>query len=125
MRSGFEDWIAGGFDPGAVFDLYAPDVEWDLSAYPLPDFPDRGSGRDELFRHFGEYFSGWNEYEAEVRECVDAGDDVVVVLHEKARIGESGVLIERDVGHVYTVRDSLIAKWRVFATRSEALEAAR
>ena len=35
------------------------------------------------------------------------------------------MLIERDVGHVYTVRDSLIAKWRVFATRSEALEAAR
>ena len=89
MRSGFEDWIAGGFDPGAVFDLYAPDVEWDLSAYPLPDFPDRGSGRDELFRHFGEYFSGWNEYEAEVRECVDAGDDVVVVLHEKRGSGRA------------------------------------
>jgi ketosteroid isomerase-like protein len=123
LRDGYEEWIAGGFDPEIVFELYAPDVEWDLSAYPLPDFPDRGKGRDQLFRNFVEYFSGWNEYEADVREYIGAGDDVIVIQHERARIGQSGVLIERDVAHVYTVRDSLIVRWRVFETRDEALEA--
>ncbi len=54
----------------------------------------------------------------------DAGDDVIVVLHEAARIGNSGSLLERDVFQVWTLRDGLVVKWRLFETREEALEAA-
>jgi ketosteroid isomerase-like protein len=124
VRAGFDQWSRSGFSlDGVPVERYAPDVEWDLSAYPLVDFPDRGRGRDELLRHFAEYFSGWREYSAEVKELTDAGEHVVVVLHEAARIGDSGVLIERDVFQVFGVRGGQIISWQVFETETEALAA--
>jgi hypothetical protein len=36
-------------------------VEWDLSAYPLVDFPNRGRGLDALVKNWIEYFAGWTE----------------------------------------------------------------
>ena len=124
MRSGFQRWIEGGGAPDAIpRELYAEDVEWDLSAYPLVDLPTRGRGRDELFETFASYYRGWRDYRPEVREFIDAGDDVVVVLHEMAQIAGSGVDIERDQIQAWTLRDGLVVKWRVFETREQALEA--
>jgi hypothetical protein len=49
---------------------------------------------------------------------------VIVVLHETAGIAGSEVALERDVFQVWTLRDGLVVKWRVFETRRDALEAA-
>jgi ketosteroid isomerase-like protein len=88
IRGGFERWTEGGRTSDAIpGELYAEDVEWDLSAYPLVDFPNRGIGRDALLSNIAEYFAGWRDYHGDVRELIDAGDDVIVVLHEAARIG--------------------------------------
>jgi len=46
-----------------------------------------------------------------------------VVLHEKAAIADSDVVLERDVFQVWTLRDGLVVRWRVFETREAALEA--
>jgi ketosteroid isomerase-like protein len=61
---------------------------------------------------------------AELTELIDAGENVVGVLHEKTGIGGSDDFVERDLFHVWTHRDGLVVKWRVFATREQALEAA-
>ena len=110
----FDDWI-GSFDP---------DVEWDISAYPLPDFPDHGVGRDALLGHLGDYFAGWNDYESSISAVFDAGENVVVILRERARMRASDVIIERDLPQVWTIRDGRLCHFRVFKTRSEALRAA-
>jgi ketosteroid isomerase-like protein len=124
-RRAFERWTEGGGTVDAIpAEAYAEDVEWDLSAYPLVDLPSRGSGRDNVLRVFAQYLSGWKSYRPEAREFIDAGDDVIVVLHEAARIGDSGSLLERDVFQVWTLRDGLVVKWRVFETREDALGAA-
>jgi ketosteroid isomerase-like protein len=125
MRQAFEQWLRGGATADAVPpEFYAPDIEWDQSAYPFVDMPDRGTGRDELLGHLATYLSGWTGYHAEVMEFIDAGENVVVVLHEEASIGDSGVSIERDLFLVWTIRDGLVVKYRSFETREEALEAA-
>ena len=41
----------------------------------------------------------------------------------KAAIADSDVALERDVFQVWTLRDGLVVKWRVFETREQALEA--
>ena len=46
------------------------------------------------------------------------------VVHEKVGVGDSGEFVERDLFHVWTLRDGMIVKWRVFETREQALEAA-
>ena len=102
----------------------AEDIEWDISAHPLPDWPNRGKGREELLRHFAVYLTGWQGYESEVRELIDAGDDVVVVLHETARIGGSDVILDRDLVQVWTARDGRAVRLRVFPTAADARRAA-
>ena len=123
-RRGWDLWLGGGATAEAVpADYFHPDVEWDLSALPLVDLPTRGRGRNELMELFARYFSGWRDYRAKVTELVDAGDDVIIVLHEMVSIGDSDTPLERDVFHVYTYRDGRVAMWRLYETRKEALAA--
>ena len=125
VRRGYGRWQGGGGTADAVPpEIFAEDVKWDLSPYPLVDVPSRGSGRDNLLDVFAQFFSGLRNYQPEAREFIDAGENVSVVLHEKAGISDSDALLERDVFHVWTLQDGLVTKWRIFPTRKEALEAA-
>ena len=58
----------------------------DVSAPPLPDFPNPGTGRDALVGQLGAYLSGWNDYETSIKELIDRGDDLIAIVHERARI---------------------------------------
>jgi ketosteroid isomerase-like protein len=103
---------------------FGPEVEWDLSAYPLPDWPNTGRGRENFARHLADYLSGWREYRAEPREMIDAGDMVLVVLYETAVMRGSDARLERDLHQVWTLSDGVIVHLGVFKTRAQALEAA-
>ena len=112
-------------DPAWV-EIVHPEIEWDFSAYPLADLPNAGRGRDALLSEVMEtYFSGWVDYEAEVRDAIDLGDHALIVLHESARLRDSEVRIEREVHHLWTVRDALWTRWRIFPDRESAIAAAR
>jgi ketosteroid isomerase-like protein len=100
-----------------------PEIGWDFSAYPLADLPSTGRGREELLRDvIDTYFSGWLDYKGEIVETVDAGDDVVVIIHEVARLRDSDAVLERDVAHIWTFREGKWTFWRIMPTRKEALE---
>ena len=51
----------------------------------------RGSGRNEFVAHVTKYWSLWNDYSQDVKEMIDEGDNVVVVLREHARLRNSDV----------------------------------
>ena len=122
VAGGFEARLAGRDNDWVA--TYDPEVAWDISAHPLPDWPERGSGRDALMQHLADYFAGWLDYEATVQDVIDAGDNVVVILHERARMRGSDATLERDLPQVFTVGDGMITRFRVFKTREQALEAA-
>jgi ketosteroid isomerase-like protein len=122
VRRSFELWMRGDVD--AWIETIDPDVGWDLSTHPLPDVPNYGRGREALATDMlATYLSGWNDYSAELKELIDAGDYVVAVLHETAKMGKTGVTLDRDLVHLWTVRDGRGAFLRVFRTKAEALEA--
>jgi ketosteroid isomerase-like protein len=121
IRASLEFWRDGRM--GEWIDTLDADIEWDISAHPLPDFPDRGSGRDAFVGHMGTYLSGWTDYEASAKELIDQGNNVVVILHERARMPDSDMMLDRDLPTVWAVRDGRAARLRVFKTRAEALEA--
>ncbi len=77
----------------------------DVSAHRLPDFPNTGNGRDALVGHLGAYLSGWNDYETSIKELIDRGDDLIAIVHERARIRGSDMTLDRDLPNVWTVRD--------------------
>jgi len=82
-----------------------PNIEWDISAYPLPDFPDRGKGRESFLNHLSHYLGGWNDYEATIRELLEAGSEVVSIMHERAKLRASDAVLERDLSTVWTITD--------------------
>jgi ketosteroid isomerase-like protein len=56
-------------------------------------------------------------------EIIDAGDQLVVFVHEVARGRESGIVLETDIVTVRTLRRGRVVRVRSFMDRSEALEA--
>jgi ketosteroid isomerase-like protein len=121
-RRAVDRWLRGGATLDAIpVEVYADDVEWDFSAYPQIDGATRGTGVDSLLDTLGEFFSAWQSYRAEAGEFIDAGENVVNVLHETAGAGD--LVVKRDLFQVWTFRHGLIVKWRTFETREQALEA--
>ena len=125
VRRAYEQWRRGGGEADAIpVEIYAENVEWDISGYPTVDLPTRGTGRHNLFALFETYLRGWTSYQAEAREFIDAGENVIGVIHEKTGVGNSGDFLERDLFLVWTLRDGLIVNYRAFETREQALKAA-
>ena len=109
----FAEWV----------DTLTPDIGWDISAYPLPDWPDTGKGRDAFVRHMSDYFAGWTDYAWTIDEVADAGDYVVVILREQARMGSTGTVLERQLPIIWTVGDGTVEFFRVFKAPEDALKA--
>jgi ketosteroid isomerase-like protein len=122
VRRATELLLAGGFaEYGEVLD---PAVEWDLTAYPLPDWPDEGKGREAYLGQLRAYVAGWRSYEAKLVDLLDAGDDVMVTLHERVGMPDSDMTLERRLTCVFTLGDDgRMCRMRVFKTRDEALKA--
>jgi ketosteroid isomerase-like protein len=66
----------------------------------------------------------WEERRLEAEEFIDAGDYVVVLLHEFRRGKGSGLAMETDTAVVYEVRDGHVIRIQGYMDRAEALEAA-
>ena len=105
-------------------DVLATDFEWDHSAFPGLDMQVRGSGRENYLQMMDRYRRAWIDYEMAVKELIDAGDDVVVTVHEKVRARGTEMLVERDLALVWTLREGRAIRVRGYGTKHEALEAA-
>ena len=113
-------------DPSGFFDLLDEEIEVDASGVGhLPDHPGLLQGRDAVIDYFRHYWGTWDDYVLEPTEIIDAGDDRVAVVHyERGRGRGSGVPFERRWVTLYTLRAHKMIRFRAFATREEALEAA-
>ena len=109
------DWAAAGTR------FMSDDVEIDWSRSPAPY---RGiyRGREAALR-FAEELDVWEEARIEPEDFIDAGDDVLVphVVHLR---GRDGIETKVRATYVYTVRDRLCVRWRIYQEHAEALEAA-
>jgi ketosteroid isomerase-like protein len=103
-------------------ELTAPDVE---VVFPQ-DVPEPGPfhGRDELRAWAEGFMTAWDDFEAEVRQAIPVGEQVVVELHQRGHGRETGIEMEQTDWHVFSVRDGRIVRWRAYWTREGALEAA-
>ena len=66
----------------------------------------------------------WLTYRDEIEQILDAGDRVLVLVHDYGRREGSTEEIKIDGSGVWTVRDGKIARTEFFALRSEAFAAA-
>ena len=83
-------------DPTRFFSLLDEDIELDARRYAeLPGATLTGRGREVVERFCREFWGTWAEYSAAPREFIDAGDHVVVEVHERGEGKGSGVPFQR------------------------------
>ena len=111
--------------PGALFATWAermaPEIEFDFTAA----YPDRPvmHGIEEL-RRFREE-GPWAELSFEPERFIEVDDERVLVLVTVQATGTgSGVPVELRNAHEFTIRDGVLVRFKVYAERDEALEAA-
>jgi ketosteroid isomerase-like protein len=103
-----------------------PHLHSELEIVPSSEFPE-----SEILRGpagFMRFMTRWPEifecYEFTHEQFWDAGDQVVVVLHERARVPRSGSALDDRFAHIWTLRDGVVSRIQVFKDLAEALEGA-
>lgn len=106
----------------AFWALLDQDVVWDMSAMPLLDLPGRVLGRDSVIEATRHYWGTWEDYSLDVKELIDAGSSVVLVVHEQGHGRGSGVPFEHDFAQVWTFDRGKVIRWGLFPSKADALE---
>jgi ketosteroid isomerase-like protein len=118
-RQAIEDYNGAGVE--AIHDFLHPEVEFTEDAR----FPEAGvyRGRDAVEAYFKEFREEMAGHSLEIEEMLDAGDEVVAVVRERARGTSSDVEIEWRAAFVWTMRNGRAVRGRAYLDRAEALEA--
>jgi ketosteroid isomerase-like protein len=107
-----------------TLDLYDPEVEV-VAGGALGHLVGGGiyHGHDGVRQFYRSYYDAWEHVSYDVRELIDAGEQVVSVVTNRGRGRASGVALEWQVPGVWTFRNGKIARVVWFSSRAEALEA--
>ena len=90
-----------------------------------PDYPEGEQafrGRAGLQRWIGSIREIWEEWRMEQERLIFAGDQVVALIHICARGHLSGVALDRETAHIWSIEDGRVTKCEVYFDRSEALD---
>ena len=103
----------------SVREFLADDVEYVNPSYAVE--PGTRVGR----KSFSVVRDTYEDFKIRVERFIDAGGDDIVVLARYTASGTvSGVPLEGEHGHVWTLRDGQAVRFQWFSSHAEALEAA-
>ncbi len=120
-REAFEAWLGG--DREKTAQLLDPEVEFHGTVGGLQEGQiARGQAEiDETFEAAD--LEAWEERRVEAEEFIDAGDNVVVLLHEYRRGRRSGVELETKTAVVVAVSGGRVLRLQGYMDRAAALKA--
>jgi ketosteroid isomerase-like protein len=112
----------------AFLGLFDPEIEWDASrlADVVPDLAQVYRGHEGVQTYWRRWLEAWRDIEFDIQDVLDAGDEVVVLIHNQRQWGRhTGIVSEvRPFAMIYTFRDGRVVRWRAFPDQDEALKAA-
>ena len=125
VRRAFEEFSRGGWEP-LMGTYWPPDVVWDMTPTGIPGLGTY-RGYDELRAFFEDWFGTFpfNEWEQELEEVIDCGDQVVALTRQHGHGSASGAVAELEYAQIITVAEGRIVRTEVYLDRERALEAAR
>jgi len=100
-------------------EFLAEDVEYVNPEYAVEGGTRRGRASFRVVRET------YEDFRIRIDRFIDAGgDDVIVLGHYTASGAGSGVSLEGEHGHIWTIRDGAAVRFRWFQSHREALDAA-
>ena len=122
VREAFEAFLEEDQERAAR--LIDPEVEFHGTVGGLQE-GQIAHGLEGIAHEFEEVdLEAWEERRLEPEKFIDAGDNVVVLLHEYRRGRGSGIEVETDTAVVYEVRERRVVRIQGYMDRAVALEAA-
>jgi len=120
VRLGYDEFLATG---ELVERITAPEFVWDMSTFH--GWPERQTyeGPEGTREFLTDWVGAWLDWRLEVREVIDAGDDVVAILHQSGRSKTTGLEVDMDFAQVWTIKDGKQTRMRMYADPDEALRA--
>jgi ketosteroid isomerase-like protein len=120
VRRGYEEFLATG-EP--VERIMAPEFVWDMSTFH--NWPERQTyeGADGAREFLGDWVGAWEDWRLEVKDLLDAGDDVVAIVHQSGRSRTTGLKVDMDFAQVWTLDNGKQTRMRMYADPDEALRA--
>jgi len=108
-------------DPGALLAILDDGVEWDY----VGAFPEAVTyhGPAEVAEFLRAWAAGFDDFGFESEETIDAGDSVVVRLHQWGHGKETGARVESRTWQVFGLRGGKVTRCRGYTTKAEALGA--
>lgn len=106
----------GGSDPADL----ARDWEWVIDRRIIDTGTYRGK---EAGRWLGDWVQSFDGFVMEPDEFLDAGDKVVALVRQRARVHGADVAVAGEWWTVHTLRDGKVVRIESYGTRAEALEA--
>ena len=102
----------------------APNVVWDMSNFE--SWPERPlyEGHEGVQEFIDSWLEPWDDYDHELEALLDAGDEVVGLVHVAGTASMSGARVEMRVGHVWALIDGTVVKATLYSDPAKALEAA-
>jgi ketosteroid isomerase-like protein len=83
-------------------------------------------GRAGLQEYFADMRDAWAEFQRDIEDVIDAGENqVVVFFHLRAIARASGVSMDQQVTTVFRLREGRLSRMVVFRDRAKALESTR
>lgn len=116
VRKAHERMLEAGV--AGMLDVLDPEIEWRAAQDSKSH-----RGHAGVERSVNSWFEVWDDYEAEIEDLTDAGDDVLVVISSRARGKGSGVTVKHRYYRVCTVHEGKIVRMLEYSKRSEALQA--
>jgi ketosteroid isomerase-like protein len=111
---------AGRDRPDEFFAILDEDVVWDLGDHPAGKI----YGHDGVRAFFRQWAGTFDDWQYEIRECIDAGSAVFVHMHQRGRGKTSGVPTEIDLWQVWLFFEGKVVRYVQKPDRRSALEAA-
>jgi ketosteroid isomerase-like protein len=118
VRQAFE-----AFERGDVSAM-VKDVDPEAIATAEAGVPGQFRGPEGFLQSLAEWTEGFGQFKATAEEFTDAGDCVIVRVHQSAQGKGSGVPVEADFWFVVKLRDSKLLRLDIITSEKQALEAA-
>jgi ketosteroid isomerase-like protein len=126
VRRGYELFNSGG--PGAVIGegIWSPEIVFDFSMSGIAGL-DVYRGQDQIRAFFEEDWFGsfpFEEWEVEVDELIDHGNQVIAMSRQRGRGASSEVVAaELELAQICTLRGGEVVRVETYLDRKKALEA--